>query len=64
MNVTIDGVDTVDGTIVAMTATDQEGRHILVAVDRRPACDIACAIDAEGPVSAYVEPWQIMGWAR
>lgn len=51
------------GTVVLFDCTDEDtGREYVVAVDHRPARDLAELIAREGacPI-AGVEPWQIRG---
>ena len=48
------------GAVVFTGLDTDDGRRVVVAVDHRMARDIVDAMP-EGPVPAFVEPWQVLG---
>jgi len=49
------------GTIVVFDAETEDGRPVGLAVDHRPARDLAQALDLNGPLQVEAEGWQVIG---
>jgi hypothetical protein len=58
MTLTATSVHSDHGTVVLFDAEDDLGHQFVVAVDHRPAHDLADLL-ANGPVPIEAEPWQV-----
>ena len=58
---TITGFARDEGTVILLTATDEEGNEVTVAADRRAALDILNALAVEEEVLVDPPAWAILG---